>query len=147
MVNSRSVPPSCREVPRQCSWSYTARPQAHAYSPWPGLGDSMLLVTFDFFHVFVKEVFLWHCFYGEIIRGPACWLENFPASRQRRTSPCSPHSRAGWDEDGFTSVQGIRKAPIPSQHERNRNSEPSESAGRDNCHWLAPPGTRSPSTW
>lgn len=101
MVNNSSVPPSCREVPRQCSQSDTSCPQVNACGPEPGLGDSVLLVTFDFFHVFVEEVSLWWCFCGEVDKGPGCWLQNLPAAQRRRTGPSSPLSRARWHKDNF----------------------------------------------
>lgn len=38
--------------------SHTACPWVNAYLSEPGLGDHMLLVTFDFFHVFVRDFFM-----------------------------------------------------------------------------------------
>lgn len=38
----------------------------------------MLLVTFGFFHVFVKEVSLWCCFYGEIDKGSSLLAGELP---------------------------------------------------------------------
>lgn len=68
MVNSSSVPPSCGKC-LGSGRSYTAHPHVNACGPGPGLGDSVLLVTFDFFHVFGKEISLWCCFDAEIDEG------------------------------------------------------------------------------
>lgn len=88
----------------------------------------MLLVTFDFFHVFGKEISLWCCFDGEIHKG------SHLLGGREGLAPAVP--ALGWagTSTGSTSIGGDRKASISSFHpyERNINSETSESAGKDN---------------
>lgn len=133
MVNNGSVPPSCREVPRQCSQSETACPWVNAYSPEPGLtqyvvGDIWFLPRVcerSFFMV----LFLWGDRQGV---QPAGWRTSLLYSREGLV-PALPTLEWAGTRTASTSVQGIRKASISSQYGRNVNSEASGNAGKDNC--------------